>query len=163
MIDPSTVATAIETAEALRTQNGQSIETATWLTAGGVITGLISVLGIWITQRGGWISTAQAARNEDFRRLREEIARHDGEMKDVKDTLAAMQERVDRAERTAGDMQLKMVHLQTAFELVSGELARHDPENKILKQARDLIARAATSDEEVFSAAIATLSKGRGR
>lgn len=161
MIDPQIASVVVETAEALQTQDGDSIRAGVWVTAAGIFTAVLGALGIWLTNRKSWMDAAQTARNEDFRRLREEIARRDTDMDEMRAEMKAMRTKVDDAAQRAATMQLKVVRLQMAFQLVSGELGRRDPENDVLRQARDLIASAAMGDDDVLRTAIASLSTGR--
>lgn len=162
MIDPQTAATVIaDTTAALQTQDGESIRAGVWVTAAGVITAIIGAVVVYMNQRRSWMDSADNARNEDFRRLREEIARRDKDMDEMQADMKAMRAKVDDAAQRAAAMQLKVVQLQMAFQLVSGELGRKDPDNSVLKQARDLIASAAMGDEDVLRTAIASLSNGR--
>lgn len=97
---------------------------------------------------------------DDFRRLREEIGRRDTDIDEMKAELKDLRSSLTAADRHTADMQMRMVRLQTAFQLVSDELARTDPDNPVLKQARALIATAAMSDDDIFKAGLATLAGG---
>ncbi len=76
-----------------------------------------------------------------------------GDLKDMNKRILDLEAKVDRANEAASIakdatavVQMQMVSMQAAFELVAGELARADPNNPTLKQARQLIAQAATRD-----------------
>lgn len=158
MFDYHLAATAIETAgAALQTQDGESIKAGVWATAAAIITGLIGLFGIYFTTRRGILESASAGRTADFRRLREEIERRDGDIDEMRTEMRAMRGEVAEAGRVAADMKLQMVRLQTAFRLVSSELARHDPDNPVLVQATSLIAAASMTDTDILRAGVASL------
>lgn len=75
------------------------------------------------------------------------------DLDDMRARISELEKKVDKANEEAGlakdaanIIQMQMVSMQAAFELVAGELEKADPENKVLKQARRLLAQAATAD-----------------
>lgn len=60
--------------------------------------------------------------------------------------VADLEARVDRAVNDAHVAQMQVTTLNAAFQLVAGELSRNDPNNSVLKMAREMIATAATTD-----------------
>lgn len=80
-----------------------------------------------------------AARGEDIEDMRTRIG-------DLEKRVDQANEAANVARDAANIIKLQMVSMQAAFELVAGELEKADPDNKVLKQARRLIAQAATSD-----------------
>lgn len=158
MIDPQT---AMDTASAVvETTDGGSIRAGIWT---GVIVAMIGLVTMIVSHWRGWKETASAGRTADFRRLREEIERRDTDMDEMKVELKDLRALLTAADRRSADMQMRMVRLQTAFQLVSDEMARTDPDNPVLKQARALIATAIMSDDDIFRAGLTTLATGATR
>lgn len=141
------------------TEDGDSIKKGVWAT---VIVSIIGLFGLIVTNWGGWKKTAQDGRQGDFDRLRKEI---DGYREDIASLRAEVKVSKDEAAtavRSSALIQLQMVTLQAAFHLVAGELHRSDPDNPVLKQARDLVGEAALTEKQIFDAGLRSLTQGRG-
>lgn len=110
---------------------------------GGIVTG---ILKIW--------PKLQALSNEKRKDELEKMGIRIGELEkkvDLANTRAAEAERNANeirihAEARLNEVSMKMVTLTTAFTLAAGELARKDPDNQILKQAKALAGQAASDD-----------------
>lgn len=106
------------------------------------------------------IGGALVAVIKSWPRLKElAIRQRRGDMEDFRTRISDLERRVDQANEAAGIakdsatiVRMQMVSMQAAFELVAGELERADPDNPVLKQARRLIAQAATSDMGIGTA-----------
>ena len=57
-----------------------------------------------------------------------------------------LEQRLNQAVNEAHHAQLQMTTLNAAFQLVASELSRKEPDNPVLKQARELVASAPTTD-----------------
>lgn len=61
---------------------------------------------------------------------------------DVRDAKAGMQAANERSHR----LEIHLMTVTNAFQMVAGELRKHDPDNPVLKQAVDMVGLAVTED-----------------
>ena len=141
----------------VETTDGGSIKTGVWATAGAVIT----LIGLFVANWGGWKTTAQAGREGDFARLRAEIDGYRAEINELQKRVDTSTAAAAQAVASAHAIQLQMVTLQAAFHLVAGELSRSEPDNPVLKEARDLVGKIAMTEEEIFKVGLRSLAQAR--
>lgn len=112
-------------------------------TAAGVWTGVIiasiALLGYVIKVAPRWREIGISERQHDLDRMGERI--------DALEKLVAdANKRATKAEEDAHQSEMSMVVVIAALQLVMGEVDKLDPGNKVLKQARDMVATARTGD-----------------
>lgn len=64
----------------------------------------------------------------------------------LNDRIAKLERKVEEANTSAHQTQMRLVSTLAAFRLLASELQKVDPDNPVLKQAVDLIGLAATDD-----------------
>lgn len=106
------------------------------LTATGVWTGVIiaslALFGYVIKVAPSWRKISVEERQDDLDRLVLRVAKLEGD--------------VSTANATAHNAEMSMVTLVAALQLVMGEVEKLDPGNKVLIQAREMVAAARTGD-----------------
>lgn len=113
------------------------------LTAAGVWTGVIiaslALLGYIVKVAPSWRKIGVEERQDDLDRLTGRIDKLETAVKEA-ETHAA------RANEQAHNAEMSMVTLVAALQLVMGEVEKLDPGNKVLIQAREMVAAARTGD-----------------
>ncbi len=124
------------------------------------VIGLVGLFGVWrilVLQRP---KIREMEMGEDAK-LRTE--RRD-DITALNDRIALLERKVDDANTSAHNTEMRLVSTLAAFRLLASELQKVDPDNPVLKQAMDLIGLAATDDFGVGAGLgrIARLSTGKG-
>jgi hypothetical protein len=101
-------------------------------TFGVVLLAFVKILPTWREQGIG-------ARKDELTRINARLDKVEQENTRLRTSLAS-------SDREINETKIKMISMRMAFQLVAGEIARADPDNPVLRQARDLIAQAAIDD-----------------
>lgn len=132
--------------------------TAGLATAAGVWTGVIiasmALLGYIVKVAPRWREIGVTQREHDLDRL-------GGRIDALEKLVADANARAAKAEEDAHQSELSMVIVIATLQLVMGEVDKLDPGNKVLKQAREMVATARTGDAGMNNA-ITRLSTIRG-
>lgn len=136
-----------------------AVKSATGLaTAAGVWTGVvlasIALLGYIVKVAPRWREIGVAQREHDLDRM-------DDRINALERLVADANKRATKAEEDAHQSEMSMVVVIAALQLVMGEVDKLDPGNKVLKQAREMVATARTGDLGMNNA-ITRLSTIRG-
>lgn len=112
-------------------------------TAAGVWTGVIiatlALIGYIVKIAPSWRKIGVEERQDDLERLGARIDKLETAVRDA-DAQAV------RANEQAHNAEMTMVTLVAALQLVMGEVEKLDPGNKVLVQAREMVAAARTGD-----------------
>lgn len=132
------------------TTTGVWTAVGSWLGAIGIGAVLVAIVKSVVP----WRKQVSEERGDDFARLRAEIAEAKAEAKEAA-------KKADDASKAVLRAQTQTAMLSAALSLVSAELERKDPGNPVIKQARDMVARAACEDVG-FGADLRALSQFKG-
>lgn len=121
--------TAADTVLAVKSTTGALTAAGVWT---GVIIASLALLGYIVKVAPTWRKIGIDARASDLDRLDERVAE--------------LEASVATANKTAHNAEMSMVTLVAALQLVMGEVEKLDPGNKILVQAREMVAAARTGD-----------------
>jgi len=150
MTPENLVSAAVDASGALKTEAGGTIAKGVWSLVVVVSLAILAFLPKWRVLGIG-------QRKDDIDRL---MARVEGLESDI------VNERKERAEEVSIERsarvksQLQMSYLVAAFGMVSAELERKDEGNVVIKQARQMIARA-THEDDPFGDLITNLDQLR--
>lgn len=113
--------------------------TSGWTICGILLMGLFSIWAIYARlspkRREQDIAEDAQLRTEK----RDDIAK-------LTDRITLLERKVEEANTSAHNTQMRLVSTLAAFRLLASELQKVDPDNPVLKQAMDLIGLAATDD-----------------
>jgi len=156
---PNLIKPAVEAAAAagkLQTADGEKISVGIWVAVVllSVLTGFAARALPIVTR---WKEIGVGQRNADFDRLYVRVTELEEKVDKADERARLADERARMAEQKSADMQraaadhvhqndMRLMSAVSAYQLVVGELIARDPENKVLKQARALMATAVTGD-----------------
>lgn len=127
-------------------------------TAAGVWTGVIVIS---ITLLIAIIKIIPKLREIRVGEKQHDMARLEARIDTLEKSVKDANERAEKSEESAHQSEMSMVIVIAALQLVMGEVDKLDPGNKVLKQARDMVATARTGDLGM-NQAITRLSTIRG-
>lgn len=127
-------------------------------TAAGVWTGVIVVS---VTLMIAIVRILPKLREIRVGEKQHDMARLELRIDTLEKSVKEANERAEKSEESAHQSEMSMVIVIAALQLVMGEVDKLDPGNKVLKQARDMVATARTGDMGMNNA-ITRLSTIRG-
>ena len=116
-------------------------------------TGLLTAAGVWagVIMLGLVLLIAVVKIMPKMKELR--IGEKRGELDDLRERIVALETKVEEANRHADlanekshRSEMKLMAAVSAFQLVTTDLRKHDPDSPALRQAQELMSMAATGD-----------------
>lgn len=135
----ATVQAATEVAKAVPVRISGGSSATGMVTSGGILTIVIMFAYALIKIAPKWRELGIGQRRSDMDAMREDIAELKREVRTLQNNLA-------HAERETAEVRMQMVTMNTANRLMASELEKLNPDNPVLKQAKELIRQAASDD-----------------
>lgn len=116
----------------VETTSGKSVATGVWTLVAIIGPAILVLLGSIARWGPSWMEKINGRRKSDLERLDDRVSALERELK------------IETAGRVKAELQLG--YLIAAFSMVSAELERRDPDSIVIRQARDMVAKATSKD-----------------